>query len=123
MNTVTRLSREKLIPTILWLQLAFGLVGAFIAFGEIHSAALGMEWGRGVRREFEQVRQSPEYREPPAIRGYSLSRFVEAMETDAYRRSRIAGLAFFSYLAASLFAAVLLWLSLRSGRRGHANAA
>lgn len=82
-----------------------------------------MEWGRGMQREFEQVRQSPEYREPPAIGGYSLSRFVEGIEADAYRRSRIAGLAFFSCLAASLFAVVLLWLSLRSGRKGHANAA
>lgn len=113
----------KPITTILWLQLVLGLVGAFIAFGDIHSSALGMEWGRGMRREFEQVRQSPEYREPPAIRGYSLSRLVEGVETDAYRRSRIAGFAFFSCLAASLFASVLLWLSHRSGRRGHANAA
>ncbi len=116
-------SHVRPIATILWMQLVLGLVGAFIAFGELHSAALGMEWGHGMRREFEQVRQSPEYREPPPIRGYSLSGLVEGIETDAYRRSRIAGLSFFSCLAASLFAAVLLWLGLRSGRRGHAHVA
>ncbi|MEK7781540.1 MAG: hypothetical protein AAB370_08590 [Verrucomicrobiota bacterium] len=111
----------KPINIILWLQLVLGIVGAFIAFGDIHSAALGMEWGRGMQREFEQVRQSPEYREPPAIRGYSLSRFVEGVETDAYKRSRIAGLAFFSCLSGSVFAAVLLWLNYRLGRRRQAN--
>ena len=111
------------IIIILWLQLAIGLVGAVIAFGDIHSSALGMEWGRGMQREFQQVRQSPEYREPTAIRGYSLSRFVENVESDARRRGEIAMLAFGSCLAASLFAAVLLWLVHRFGRRGHANAA
>lgn len=110
----------KSITIILWLQLALGLVGAFIAFGDIHSAALGMEWGRGMRLEFEHVRQSAEYREPPAIRGYTLSRLVEDVESDARRRGRIAMLSFVSCVAASLFAAVLLWLVHRFGKRGHA---
>jgi hypothetical protein len=113
----------RLITTILWLQLVLGLVGALIAFGDLHSAALGTEWAREMRREFEQVRQSPAYREPPTIRGYSLFRFVEGMQIDAYKRSRIAGLAFFSCLTGSVFAAVLLCLGYRFGRRGHANAA
>lgn len=111
----------KFIVIILWLQLALGLAGAYIAFASVHTAAMGIEWGRGMHREFERVRQSSEYREPPMVKGYSLGRFVEGMETAARRQGEIALLAFVSCLAASVFAAVLLGLFHRFGRKEHAN--
>src|SRR5688572_29589215 len=98
-----------------------GLVVAMFAYGDIHSSAMGMEYSRGMQREFEQLRQSPEYREPPAVRGYTLSRLVEERYTAASQRGHIALLAFGAGLGASLLAGVLLWLHSRVQRREHAH--
>lgn len=81
-----------------------------LALGEAHSAGMGMEWGKEMRREFEQISRSPEYHEPPKIRGYSYLRMIVTRETDARERSRTARLAFMSCLVASVFAAALLKL-------------
>lgn len=107
----------KSITVILWLQLLLGFGGMVLALGEAHSAGMGMEWGREMRREFEQVSRSLEYHEPPKIRGYSYSRMIETQEKDARERSRTAGLAFAVCLVASLSAAALLRLVHREYRR------
>lgn len=88
-----------------------------LALGEAHSAGMGMEWAKEMRREFEQVSRAPEYHEPPKIRGYSYSRVIETRETEARERSRTAGVAFVVCLVASLFAAALQRLFRREYRR------
>lgn len=111
----------KPITIILWVQFTLGLIGAFLAFGDMHMAAMGRAWSHGMRTDFERVRQSPEYREPPAVRGYTLERFIDSMEADARRRGRIAFRAFLGSATTSLFAVVLLFLFRRAPRE-HTNA-
>jgi len=82
---------------------------------------MGMEYSRGMQREFEQLRQSPEFREPPAVRGHSFARLLEDRYTDASQRGHAALLAFGAGLGASLLAGVLLWLLSRVQRREHAH--
>jgi hypothetical protein len=109
----------KIISAILIAQFVLGLIVAFFAYGDIHSSAMGMEYSRGMQREFEQLRQSPEYREPPAVRGHSFARLIEDRYTDSSQRGHAALLAFGSGLVASLLAGVLLWLFNRVQRRSH----
>ncbi len=99
----------KFVRTILYVQLALGLVGGFWAFGDIHMSAMGRARSHGMRAEYERIRQSPDFREPPPIQGYTLARLVDAMEADARRRGEIAFRAFIGSLAASLFAATMLF--------------
>jgi hypothetical protein len=113
----------KAIIAILWIQFALGVVGSFLAFGHIHMSAMGRAWSHGMRTDFEQVRQSPDYREPPPIRGYTVARFIDAMETDARRRGEIAFGAFVGSFVASLFAALLLLLLRRAHHEYAHNAA
>lgn len=111
----------KAIIVILWVQFALGVVGSLLAFGHIHMSAMGRAWSHGMRTDFEQARQSPDYREPPPVRGYTVARFIDAMETDARRRGEIAFGAFVGSLVASLFAALSLFL-LRRARHAHTTA-
>jgi len=109
----------KIIAIILWCQVALGVFVAFLAFGHIHTAALGMESGRRMQREFEQLRQSPAYQEPPQVRSISFARLVEDRYPSARERGRAAMLAFITGLAASLLAGILLWLLSRVQQRSH----
>ena len=107
----------KSLTVILWLQLLLSFGGMVLALGEAHSAGMGMEWAKEMRREFEQVSRSPEYHEPPKIRGYSYSRMIETREGESRERGRTAGLAFVVCLVASLSAAALLRLFHRECRQ------
>jgi hypothetical protein len=100
----------RAIIAILWVQFALGVLGSFLAFGHIHMSAMGEAWSHGMRSDFEQARQSPEYREAVPVRGYTTARFIDAMETDARRQGEIAFGAFVGSLIASLLAALLLFL-------------
>jgi hypothetical protein len=114
-------TRLKVIANILWFQLVLGLGVAFFAYGDVHSGAMGMEYGRRMQRDFRQMRQAPEFREPAMLtdRGYSLSRLFEDRYTLASDRGRAGLLAFAAGLGASLFAGVLLWLLGRVQRKSH----
>ena len=100
----------KAIIAILWVQFTLGVVGSFLAFGHIHMSAMGRAWSHGMRTDFEQARQSPDYREAVPVRGYSTSRFIDAMEADARHRGEIAFGAFVGSFVVSLLAASLLFL-------------
>ena len=54
----------KTIIAILWVQFALGVVGSFLAFGHIHSSAMGRAWSQEMRQDYEQTQQSPGYQEP-----------------------------------------------------------
>jgi hypothetical protein len=112
-----QLVRLKTISIILWCQFSIGIAVAFIAWGHIHNAAMGMEYSRGMQREFEQLRHSPTYQEPPQVRGYSFVRLIEDRYSTAHERGAAAMLAFFTGLGASLLSGVLLWLLRRLHQR------
>jgi hypothetical protein len=48
-------------------------------------SAMGRAWSSGLRSDYEQARQTPDYHESSAIRGYTTARFIDAMETNARR--------------------------------------
>jgi hypothetical protein len=106
----------KIITIILGFQFVFGLAVAFFAYCDIHSSAMGLEHSHRLQRDFAQLRQSPEYREPPEVRGYSFSRLIEERYSLVSQRGRAALLAFGAGLGASLLAGILLWLLGRVGR-------
>jgi hypothetical protein len=116
---VRLLLRVKIVTAILIFQAVLGLVVALFAFGDVHSSAMGMEYGRGLQREFEQMRQSPEYREPPAVLGHSLARLFEDRYTHSRQRGYAALLACAAGLGASLLAGLNLWLLSRVRRRSN----
>ena len=110
----------KAIIAILWVQFALGVVGSFLAFGHIHMSAMGRAWSYGMRTDYEQARQSADYRESPPIRGYTTARFIDAMESDARHRGEIAFGAFVGSFIVSLLAALILFL-LRRARHEYAH--
>lgn len=110
----------KVIIAILWVQVALGAVGAFLASGHIHMSAMGRAFSYGMRHDYEQARQSPGYHESPPVRGYTTARFIDAMEADARWRGEIAFGAFVGSFGASLLAVLLLFL-LRRVRHEHAH--
>ena len=58
----------KPIKTILWIQLALGLMGGYVAFGYAHWGAMSAAWAYNLRIEYDKMKQSPDFHEPPAIR-------------------------------------------------------
>ncbi len=111
----------KAVRTILWIQLALGLVGGYVSFAYVHWGAMSIAWAHGFKVEFEKVRQSPEYREPPPIKGYSLARMVESMESDARARADVAFYWLLTCAADVVFAALLLWLLYRIRQKEYAH--
>ena len=111
----------KIITAILVCQFALGLVVAALAYGDIHSGAMGMEYGRRMQRDFDQMRQAPEYREPPEVHGTSFGRLIEYRYSGARDRGRAGMVAFMAGLGASLLAGVVLWLLGRVQRRSLAH--
>lgn len=107
----------KAIKTILWIQLALGLAGGYLAFGYAHWAATAMEWARGYKVEWERVKQSPDYHEPPVIRDKSFARVVEDMEANARHRLDVAFYWLLTCGVAAILAARLLWLLWRVDQR------
>jgi hypothetical protein len=107
----------KLITGLLCVQLLAGFVGAYVAFAYIQTAAMGIDYGRRLRKEFEEVRKSAEYREPLEVKGYSHAELIDRYESDAHTRGEIALFAFCFSIGASVFAAMLLFLLYRVHRR------
>jgi hypothetical protein len=100
----------RTILVILWVQVALGVLGSFLAFSQIHMSAMGRAWSFGMRSEYDKARQAPDYHESSAIQGYTTARFIDAMETNARRRGEIAFGAFIGSMVASVFAVSLLLL-------------
>jgi hypothetical protein len=111
------------IKTILWIQLALGLVGGYVAFAYVHWGAMSIAWTHGYKVEFEKARQSPNFHEPPAIRGESFSRVVESMESSARARADVAFYWLLTCGSAVVLAALLLWLLRRVDQRVYAQKA
>jgi hypothetical protein len=81
----------KTVRAILWVQIALGLVGGYIAFAYIHWGAMSAAWAYNLRVEYVKMKQSPEYREPAPIRGQSLSKILDDMQAYGRARSDVAG--------------------------------
>jgi hypothetical protein len=112
----------KLIIGLLCVQLVAGLAGAYVSFAYVHWAAMGKARGYGMQKEFEQVQRSPDYKEPPKIKGYSHSDLVASMKRDADIRGEIALFSLLFSLGTSLSAAFLLFLLYRIQRSKAATA-
>jgi len=111
------------IKTILWIQLALGLVSGYMAFAYVHWGAMSIAWTHGYKVEMEKARQSPDFHEPPAIRGESFTRVVESMESSARARADVAFYWLLTCGAAVVLAALLLWLLRRVDQRVYAQKA
>lgn len=107
----------KPITIILSVQLLLALVGCYVAFAYLHWGAMSVAWSRSYRVEFERVKQSPEYRDPPPIRGESFAQVVDGMESTARARADVAGYWFLTCSSAAAFAALLLWTQRRVRHR------
>lgn len=70
---------------------------------------MGMEYSRGMQRDLARLKESPNYREPPEIRGHSFSRLIDDRYESASRQGRAAVLAFGTGICASTFAAIVFW--------------
>ena len=82
----------KTIRTILWIQLALGLVGGYVAFAYAHWGAMSAAWAYNLQVEHDRMKQSPDYREPAPIRDQSFSKILDDLQ--AYGRAR-ADVAFY----------------------------
>jgi len=79
------------VRTILWIQLALGLLGGYVACTYIHWGAMSAAWAHGLRAEHEKMKQSPDYREPAPIRDQSFSKILEDMQAYGRARADVAG--------------------------------
>lgn len=111
------------IKTILWIQLALGLLGGYVAFAYVHWGAMDIAWTHGYKVEFEKARQSPDFREPPEIRGQSFARVIESMQSSARARADVAFYWLLTCGAVVVLAALLLWLLRRIDQRMYAHKA
>jgi len=111
------IARMKLIKTILWIQLALGLIGGYVAYAYVHWGAMSIAWARDYAVELEKVRQSPDFHEPPVIRGKSFLRVMEIMESSARARADVAFYWLLSCGVAVVLAAVQVWLLCRVDQR------
>jgi len=79
------------LRTILWIQLALGLIGSYMACAYIHWGAMSSAWAYGLRVEHDKMKQSPDYREPAPIRDQSFSKILEDMQAYGRARADVAG--------------------------------
>ena len=100
----------KPVIFILWAQLVVGLIGSCVSFAYMHQGAIGVAWCRSFKSDLDKVRQSPEYREPPLIKGDSYGLIVEKLEWGWRARAKLAfaSLGLCAGLVASSI--LLLWL-------------
>jgi hypothetical protein len=120
LSTLDGIACMTAIKTILSIQLTLGLVGGYVAFTYVHWGAMSIAWTRGYKLDLEKARQSPDFREPPEIRGQSFDRVVESMESSARARGDVAFYWLLTCGAAVVLAALLLWLLRRVDRRVYA---
>jgi len=100
----------KTIRTILWIQLALGLVGAYMAFAYAHWGAMSAAWAYNLRVEYDKMKQSPEYREPAPIRDQSFSKILDDMQAYGHARADVAFYWLLTCGALASLAVVMLWL-------------
>jgi hypothetical protein len=81
----------KTVRAILWVQIALGLVGGYIAFAYIHWGGMSAVWAYNLQVEHDKMKQSPEYREPAPIRDQSLSKILDDMQAYGRARADVAG--------------------------------
>jgi hypothetical protein len=101
----------RVLRIILWIQLLTGIVGGYISFRGVHSGALGMEWASVFQRELQRISSSPDYREPPPVRGYSYAGIAERMQRTARDRAEKAAYCLLLSGALAVFATAGLWFS------------
>lgn len=114
------------LRTILWIQLALGLVGGYMAGAYIHWGAMSAAWAHGLRVEHDKMKQSPDYREPAPIRDQSFSRILEDMQAYGRARADVAGYLLLACGALAMLAIVSLVLLRRqesANKALHATAA
>lgn len=80
----------KTIRTILWLQLALGLVGGYMAFAYAHGGAMSAAWAYNLRVDYDKMKQSPDFREPAPIRDQSLPKILDDMRAYGHARADVA---------------------------------
>ena len=98
----------KTVRPILWVQIAVGLVGGFIAFTYIHWGSMSAAWAYNLRVEHDKMKQSPEYREPAPIRDQSFSKILDDMRSYGRARADVAGYWLITCGALVVFAALSL---------------
>jgi len=81
----------KTVRSILWIQLALGLVAGYVAFGYAHWGAMSSAWAYNLRVDYDKMKQSPEYREPAPIRDQSFSKILDDMQAYGRARADVAG--------------------------------
>jgi len=113
------------LRTILWIQLALGFVGGYMACACIHWGAMSSAWAYGLRVEHDKMKQSPDYREPAPIRDQSFSKILEDMQAYGRARADVAGYWLVACGALAVFAVVSLLLlgRVESAKALHATAA
>jgi hypothetical protein len=110
MVTVDRNLTMRSLRTLLWIQLALGLVGGYMAATYVHWGAMSSAWAYGLRLEHDKMSQSPDYREPAPIRDQSLSEILEDMQAYGRARADVAGYWLLACGALAIFAVVNLVL-------------
>ena len=80
----------KSIHIILRIQLALGLMVGYVALAYAHGGAMSANWAYNLQIEFEKMKQSPDYHEPPAIRDQSFARTLNDLRASGHARENIA---------------------------------
>jgi hypothetical protein len=106
----------RTVKIILWLQILVGLVGGYIAFAYVHWGAMSQAWAYNLRVEFDRMKQSAGYQEPPRIRDQPWDKILEDMQAYGLARDHVAGYWALACAALVVFAAAVLWLLPRTGR-------
>ncbi|NLH73561.1 MAG: hypothetical protein GX456_10955 [Verrucomicrobia bacterium] len=100
----------KSIRTILWIQLALGLVGGYVAFAYVHWGAMSSSWAYNLRVEHDRMKQSPDYHEPAPIRDQSFAKILDDLQAYGHARADVAFYWLLTCGVLAVFAVVMLWL-------------
>lgn len=111
------MSTLKRIKIILWLQLMFGLGGAFIAFSYMHWGAMSAAWGYNLRLELEKQQQAAGYQAPPPIRDQSLQKIVGDLEAYGHARADVAFYWLLTSIALAVFSVLVFCCLLEPSNR------
>lgn len=106
----------RTVKIILWLQIAVGLAGGYLAFAGMHGGAMSSAWAYNLRVDFDKMKQAPGYQEPARIRDQSWDKILEDMQAYGLARAHVAGYWALACTALVVFAAAVLLLLPRTGR-------
>lgn len=101
---------------VLGIQLLLGLVGCVMAFGYMHQGAMSYAWAYNRRVEYERMKQSPGFQEPPKIHDISWDKILEDFQAYGRARADVAGYWALACMVLALFAVVTLWLLSRTAQ-------